>query len=400
MWTVKASSPDSTLLSPLSRLFPIILAWFLTRIYLLLWLAYHPPNNADAELYADWAQIILTGAFPTAGNGWQYPPLYGVPVAALGLAPFHVAIALVILGLVLDALIVTFLVAASRRASATVIGVWAWILGGVAIGPLLFETLDLVPTVFSVAGLYFVVTHRLRLSGAMIGLGIASKLWPVVLLAGWRRADLRRTIVWVVSTVLVVTVVLSLIIDGAWVFLTNQGGRGLHIESVAASPWLLLEFAGQTQAIDDRFGSIDFMGSAPRAAGLVATVIGLVAIALVAWERYRGRLATLPPADISFTVLLVLVVTSRINSPQFIVWLVAVGAFALTNRESRMFTPFFLVFLAAFMTQGVIAFYDSFMQVQALPLLAHGLRVLLLVSACGLALVQVLQSRRQSAQQV
>jgi hypothetical protein len=365
------------------RAFPAIVgAWIVTRIYLLMWLAYHPPNNADAELYAAWARFLWSGEFPAADSQWQYPPLFGAWILAVGSSELHASVMLSAIGLALDALIVAVLLATSMMTQGSRLGVWAWIVGGLAIGPLLYETLDIVPTFFAVLGLALAIGGRMRLAGASLGLGVATKLWPLVLLVGFRPRGIVRTTVWLAVTVVVTSLVMVATFAEAWSFLSHQGGRGLQVEAVSGFPWLLAQFLGLDVARSGSFGSVDFTGAAPQVGGVIVALIGLGALVALAILRMTGRLSAPPVADVSFTALLILVVTSRVNSPQYIVWLVAVGSVALTVAKTHMQLPVFLVLLAALMTQIVIAFYDSFLGVQALPLLAHSVRIVLLLLAC------------------
>lgn len=61
----------------------------------------------------------------------------------------------------------------------------------------------------------------------------------------------------------------------------------------------------------------------------------------------------LPPhtlTDAALTAVLLFTTTSRVISPQYLVWLIGLAAVCLTHRASRMTTPALLVLAASFLT--------------------------------------------------
>jgi hypothetical protein len=92
-------------------------------------------------------------------------------------------------------------------------------------------------------------------------------------------------------------------------------------------------------------------------------------------------------ADVAFAAVLVAVVTSRVLSPQYLVWLLGVAAVCLTRRGTLMRTPAWLVLAAVSVTQLIFPlFYHSLRGGQIYSGLILLGRNALLVTAAVLAL--------------
>ncbi|MGN5377325.1 hypothetical protein ACQ4WX_05265 [Streptomyces lasalocidi] len=97
--------------------------------------------------------------------------------------------------------------------------------------------------------------------------------------------------------------------------------------------------------------------------------------------------------DAAFAAVLVFVTTSRVISPQYMIWLLGLGALCLTSRSTVQRRPVLLVLAACFFT--VLEFPVGFGQVvrSDLPgivvlLIRDGLLLVATVSACRSALAQ------------
>ena len=62
-------------------------------------------------------------------------------------------------------------------------------------------------------------------------------------------------------------------------------------------------------------------------------------------------------ADVGFAAVLVFVVTSRVLSPQYLVWLLGIAAVCLTRRDTLMRTPSWLVLGAISVTQLIFPLF-------------------------------------------
>jgi hypothetical protein len=144
-------------------------------------------------------------------------------------------------------------------------------------------------------------------------------------------------------------------------FLTEQSDRGLQEEAVAAAPWDLNEIVTREPYPRElRFGAWEITShSADVVAGVLKwlSVAALAAAALWWWFRARaihdGR-TDLADASVSrdfiFTIVLLLVVTSRVLSPQFMLWLLGLAAVVLTAGSTRLARPAWIVLGASLLS--------------------------------------------------
>lgn len=119
----------------------------------------------------------------------------------------------------------------------------------------------------------------------------------------------------------------------------------------------------------------------------LALGLSLVAFGWLLLWRLRARtFGVSTAADAAFTAVLLFTTTSRVISPQYMLWLVGLAAVCLVLRESRMEWPAVLVVVATGVTQ--LEFPIGFVHVVSSD--AHGLTLMflrngLLVAACVLA---------------
>jgi hypothetical protein len=99
------------------------------------------------------------------------------------------------------------------------------------------------------------------------------------------------------------------------------------------------------------------------------------------------------PADVALAALLVSIVTSRVLSPQYDVWIVGVAAVTLLDPRSLMRTARWLLAGSILVTQAVYPFaYGSFLSGDWWAVLLQVVRIALLLAATGVGLWVVLRS--------
>ncbi|MGB8021158.1 MAG: hypothetical protein WCF04_08025 [Candidatus Nanopelagicales bacterium] len=337
----------------------------------------------DLAIYADWAaQSLSHGQFPT-DQMWQYPPLAG-PVFLLGAALPGERFGFVLLFLAFDAAIMAMAGQQALRTGRPG-GRRLWALVPVIVGPLLLARFDVVPTAFAVAAV--LLAGRPAASGAVAAIGTWLKVWPALMIAGLRRSDIGRGIAGALGATLVIVAALAMTTRDPMSFLAGQRDRGLQIESVAALPFLLAKMLGAPVEVVYRFGAHEIEAPGAAAVARACTIATLALLALVAALRLRGRLERLPAPDVGLAVVLFTVVTSRVFSGQYFIWLLGLAAVGLADPASRMRRTTALLVGAGLATHLIYPWlYSALLAANPVAVVVQTVRVALTVAATVAAL--------------
>ncbi|MEU2332381.1 glycosyltransferase family 87 protein [Streptomyces sp. NPDC006654] len=364
--------------------------WGATRLVLLLFvLKVFVLPGADVTtdvsvIYQGWYEVLRHGTFPLDDVTWQYPPAAALAILSPGLLPFLAyPTAFFVLALLADLVVLSLLLHTGRRAGRTLRGAWVWVLGVPLLGPTVYCRYDLMVTAVAVAALLAGARHP-RIMGALAGFGAMVKVWPALLLVGAVR---RRAWAWAALTAGAVGALFAVAAPGAFAFLTFQRDRGTEVESLGGLVFHVARHFGWHGEVLLHYGSIEFLGPHVRAVSSAALLLTVLAFGwLLLWRLRAARFRSHTLADAAFTAVLMFTVTSRVISPQYLVWLVGLAAVCLCFRAGRMTVPAVLVLLAAFVT--VLEFPIGFAHVVmsdwygvTLLLLRNGL----LVAATGTA---------------
>jgi|GEM_PF-821900 len=361
------------------------------------------PKLQDVNNYAVWSNQLATEHAIPDGEAWQYPPgaAFLMLLPRLGFGTYGESF--VALMLVADLVGLGLLALLGRRSGDNFTGVWVWLLGMPLLGALPLLRFDLVPAVI-VIGALVVIHRRPRLFGALVGLGAAIKAWPVVLLFGeWQRRRLLRGALATLAAIALVFLASGIAFGDPLGFLGEQGSRGLQEEAVATVPWHLRELVtGEGPARAIHYGAWEITGStADMVAGLLkwATLAALAAAAT--WWSYRARAiragrgdlaSTAVSLDFVFTVVLLLLVTSRVLSTQYMIWLLALAAVVLTAGSPRFARPAWLVIGATILTTSVFGSAENS--------LVRNLALLVATVDASAGMVSLLRPPRQAAERL
>ncbi|MGW8954479.1 glycosyltransferase 87 family protein [Streptomyces sp. NPDC055709] len=331
-----------------------VLAWALTRTLVLLWVlkvlvVRGPDVTSDvAVIYQGWYEVLRTGTYPVDDVTWQYPPAAALAILSPTLLPFlDYVSAFFVLALVCDAAVLGLLLYAGRRPGKSMRGAWVWVAGVPLLGPTAYARYDLMVTAVAVAAL-FAAARRPRLAGALAGFGALLKVWPVLVLAGMRKG---RSWIAAGVTAAGLLLVFAAAMPGALAFLGFQRDRGTEVESLGALVFHVARHVGWDGQVLLNYGSVEFLG--PYVPQVSAAALGLSVVAfawLAAWRLRAGRFTAGTTADAAFTAVLLFTITSRVISPQYMIWLVGLAAVCLAFRSSRMAVPGCLVLAATGLT--------------------------------------------------
>ena len=382
--------------------------WLLTRVLLYLIIVgtlltnYTTANSGDVATYAGWVRTRLEHGVIPSGSTWQYPPLVGPLLLLPKLLPGNYLHEFVLLALIADAAITALLVLMARRRG-TWYGPWFWIAGAAVLGPIVLGRFDVFSALPLVGALVLFgrgaltengldLNARRWWAGALVGLGLAIKLWPGLAFFGLPRSRRgAQAFAAGVGTALGVTLICLAAFKGGGSFVSNQGSRGVEIESVWAMPFLVVKTLGLWHGkIKLQYGSFQLVGSGVGIfadLALLCTVAGFALMGLWWWRRtWRPALI----ADATFVATLIMVMTSRVISPQYLVWLLAVGAICVMSRDTtqRRSCILFLIALPFTALEYPYLFW-SLWHAHAIAVAVVVVRDLLLLAATGIGFVDL-----------
>ena len=277
----------------------------------------------------------------------EYPVLTGVyQYVSMALAKTYTALSRVT-GLPVTAEVVVFFdVAALGLALAWLTTLWAtaglagrrvWDAALVGASPLvffqMFTNFDALATALAVGGLLAWARRRPILAGVLLGLGVAAKLYPVLLLGPLlvlgirtgRLGGLARTAAATVATWLAVNLPVMVLFPRGWSeFFRLNARRGDDMDSLFN---VVKSFTGW-QGFDPNLG---FWQPPQRLNEVVLTLFVLCCaaigyVALTAPQRPRV-------AQLAFLVVAAFLLTNKVWSPQFSLWLVPLAVLALPHRR-------------------------------------------------------------------
>lgn len=380
--------------------------------------AYPSQPMGDVVLvYEPWASSALGGG-PIVGvtETWVYPQLALVPMLlakglSLPLVPLMgvsgaYLVAWAVLVTVLDALAFAVLIGRSpsrpRRIAA-----WFWCAAIVLLGPIAIYRIDAVVAPLAVIGGLWLASRPV-VAAALLTVGAWIKIWPGALVLAAVVAGRARIRMLLAAAVVTVGVVVVLLVLGAdtevFGFLTQQAGRGLQIEAVAATPFLWLAVAGNAR-IEYSFEILTFQISAPGVDAVTAALTPLMVLAAVvitaigAVKAVRGAsfVRLFPP--LASSIVVVLIVANKVGSPQFQTWLIAPLVLWIAVDGLRARVPAILVLTLCALTCLVYPLsYDALLRAELLPVLILTLRnaLLLVLLAVGIRALVRVPARRPS----
>ncbi|KAA0932382.1 glycosyltransferase 87 family protein [Streptomyces apricus] len=331
-----------------------VAVWGLTRLVLLLFVLKvfvfpGPDVTSDvAVTYRNWYEVLRTGTFPLDDVTWQYPPAAALAILSPALLPFLAYTeAFFVLALLADLAVLALLGYAGRRPGRSSRGVWVWVVGVPLLGPTVYARYDVMVTAVAVAAVLAGVRHP-RAMGVLAAFGALLKVWPLLVLVGTagRRA-------WAAAAAAGAGIALAFaaLMPGAFAFLTFQRDRGTEVESLGSLVFHVARHHGWRGEVLLNYGSVEFLGPYVDVVSTVALMLtGLAFGWLLLWRLCATRFPEHTPADAAFTAVLLFTTTSRVISPQYMVWLVGLAAVCLVFRGSRMGLPAGMVLVACFFT--------------------------------------------------
>lgn len=385
------------------RVIPLTFGWVTTRIWVLLsgfGVIFYPESEflfSDVRLYDWWAGNIADSHFPINDPMWQYPPLAAV-VFLVGYLIAGNTVGFVFLALLSDLAIYILLVKRGHE-SRNLNPAFIWMITPLVMGPIILGRFDVFVTLTAVVALLSV--GQVRKFGIAIAVGALLKVWPLLLLLASPKGSGLKALAWFTATFAAGSLLLSLWWKESFSFVGGQRSRGLQIESVGALPYQLWNAGPGNVSSAFQFGAIEVVASGTSIVSLVITLLGIALLGTLFYWRIFGKVASASPADIALLAVLVSIVTSRVLSPQYMVWvfgLLAVCAFAPQKDFTKLSL---LIFISAGIGQLIYPWwYISLQQGEVFAVLAHAIRITTLLWATQIAWKNMKEISQQSPGQI
>jgi hypothetical protein len=299
------------------------------------------PGISDTPVYRLYGERLAGGDIPYRDFGVEYPPGSLVPFvipALLSSTPsgYDSAFqALMIFSLAAASVLIVISLQALRapawRTALSLVAFW----GGLALlGPFLMTRFDIFAATVTLGAVCAILHGRSRLGPVLLGLAIATKIYPAVLLPllfsrtmrrDGRAAGLRALALSIGTAVLVYLPFFLLSPVGVGRSLWRQVGRPLQIESLGASVLLGLHHAfGMPLGWASGAGSQNLTGTVASVASGASTLVAVAALVLV-WLRFAraDSSSNAEFARYAAAAVVAFVAFGKVTSPQFLVWLLA-----------------------------------------------------------------------------
>lgn len=310
---------------------PVVAAGF--ALFLVAWALLHQGWYArdqivDLPVYERYGNAIERGEVPYRDFAVEYPPLalpvFAAPSLLSGDSDGYRAVFEALMaasGAALAGLVA--LVTRSYAATA------AAALAPLALGSVVLSRFDLWPALLTAAALAALLAGRDRLGFLALGLGVAAKLYPGVLLPlaaahVWRRRGRREALLGLgVAAAVVGAAYLPFVLvapEGVASSVGRQLSRPLQIESLGAAVFLAAhQVAGVSLTMQPGHGSQNLGGTGPAVAALLSSSVQVALLAWL-WARFARRGGDLAVACAAAVA--VFVAFGKVLSPQFLLWLV------------------------------------------------------------------------------
>ncbi len=353
--------------------------------------------RADMRLFYDYSSEIAQGQIPYRDFPVEYPPLALLPMVLpqflrVGSDEFFRHLYYVIFSFenvvlcgITGVIVAKMARSQLKRDSRRTIAVFSLLV--IANATMILCRFDILPALLTALALWFVIICRPSLAGIAIGLGIMTKLYPIILLPvlGLYYLTRRQYIeaskflggsVFAVGVTLLPFLTIGL--GHLSITLQYHQARGIQLESIPAGLLLLAkQFGWTTVDVVINYGAYHIISPSAEPILKVLPFVFIVAWTLAVlscFKRFqlerRSNYATIEQSLLACSMLILLtsITTSKVFSPQYLVWLLPFAPF-LRTKQVHIFIAICILTLAIFPFS-----YDQLSEMNLLPVLLLNMR--------------------------
>jgi len=333
------------------------------------------------------ARDLINDAWPysSATNAVEYPPITGVIMWATALVTPHGSNSYHYYFLI-NALLLALLFTATAFFVAKLNPEY-WYLFPLLPASIasLYINWDMWAVLSAVASVYYFDKKRYGISSLLLGISIATKFFPIVLLAPIvillaREKKISTAIKYslaAIGTAVLINLPFAITTPtGWWRFFALNGSRGVDFGSL----WYALQLLGINLS------------------GLNALALLTFLIGIGFYARYLWRLASTPTlAQVAFIAVTIFTIASKVYSPQYVLWLAPLGVIALRDKSLR---PAFWIWQGSELIYHVAIweYLASYSGTRfGLPATPYAIASLVRIASCLYFAVKIGQNVRESA---
>lgn len=361
----------------------LLILQFVLLTLISLWIIpqYQSWHGFDLQHYHRISLYLQAGLIPYRDFLLEYPPLALIPILIPQLFSPQTPLDAVdyAIGFVMENLILTSLLGVGLaviphpRRQQTLIG---YLVLTVLLAPLVPWRYDLFPAVLTLGGLLGIIFNFPLFAGIALGLGIATKLYPVVLLPLWLlyfAASRDWGGVGKLSLAAIATTIASfapfwyLAGDSFTSFLTYHKDRGLQIESSWAGLISLGHVLGLTEASSEMsYGAQHIISPLANPlltvqpivfVGTMLLIYGLGSFVFRQEFRQNNHIKQRTLVVFSLVALLGFILTNKVFSPQYLIWLLPFVPLLRSPTVALVSISFALTTTVSFVTRQLRLMY-------------------------------------------
>ena len=333
----------------------------LILIFLVLFNTLYKTPYTASVLYFNYASYVINGGIPYRDFGFEYPPfalvfflLPRLLTPNYGLFATLFEIETLVFSLI--GLLLTYQI--SRLLGKTP---WkmltVYILAILAVGPIIARQYDIFPAIMVLLAVYYFETGRHKTSWAILALGTLTKIFPIVLAPVFLIYYLRNRLYKPIWSGIITFALINLVIaipfftigqDAIAGLFKYHAMRGIQVESTYSAFLLAAEKLGLTRVtLVYNFGSWNLAGPLPDILAHVSPYLTLFVLLAAYWYTYRlikpGESQFFRIGPLSILVITLVLITSKVLSPQYPIWLVPLFSLILSRWRYPVLVTFILI---------------------------------------------------------
>ena len=279
-----------------------------------------------------------------------------------------------------------------------------------SIGRLISIRYDIFPAILTALAIYVFIRGNYKIAWATIAIGTFTKLYPIIIVPifllyhfchNTKREIINGIITFTLVSAAIAVPVMLLSPSGFIHSFTYQTGRGLQLESIYSSILLMCKSFGWTSlSINYSSGAYGITSSLANLLARISPLLIMFSLITIYWLFYReqrrntpamSKFSSLNSSDAacivkySFLAILVLIITNKVLSPQYLIWLFPFIPLLTGPRKVMSWIIFIAIGVITYFIYPV--FYDAIINGAYFAVgLLFVRNILLIVLACLVAL--------------